>query len=245
MRSYIKRIQKIDSKFLNNEIIKWIIFYENFNSISLLIKSKNNSLTRIKILLDLNSIFHLLGFHYFENLDKFRNFKKLKKFIENKRSIKNLILSNNFENDESKEKAYKYFYSKFMSIKKINNIILLNLLSKKTFIPKDIFQKVIKPTNNKQNFDLIRNTDFIIKIKDLNLNKNVLLFTKKSSPKCNLYKKIFSKELLFNPYKYKNEKILILYIISLRFNSNNYFKTFDYEEYKIDSFAFDKKINNL
>ena len=241
MISYTKKIQKINSQFLNNEIFRWIIFYENFSSISLFIKWKNNSRMKIKILLDLKSIFHLLGFQYFENLSRFKNLNKLKKFIENEKNIKKLILSNNFENYESKEKACKYFYSKFMSIKKINNIVLLNLLSKKDSVLKDAFQEVIELVNNKKNTDLIKNTDFIIKIKDSNLNKNVSLFTKKSSPKSKLYKENFSKELLVNPYKSKNEEILILYIISLRFDNNNYFKTFDHKKHKIISFSFDKK----
>ena len=242
MRSYIKRIQNIDSEFLNNEIFKWINFYEKFYSISLLIKSKNNSRIRVKVLLDPKFIFHSLGFQYFKNLKKkFKNLDELKKFIEKKRNIKKLILSHKFENKKLREEKYEYFYSKFISIKKINQILFFNLSQKKYSISRNHFQEIIKLIDNKINSKLISKTDFIIKIKDFNSSKKILLFTTKSPIKCKLYKKIFSKKLTINPYKSKNEKILILYIRSLRLSNDKYLKKFKNEKYKIFSLSFDKK----
>ena len=250
MRKHIKKIRKMNSEILNNEILKWISLFENFHSISILIW-KNNSRKRIKVLLDPKFIFHSLNFHYSNKLkNRFKNLNQLKNFIKNKRSIKNLILTSDFKNKKEAENAYKYFYSKFKSVEKINKILSCTKLLKKHYIPKGIFQEVIKPIKNKENsslmkekFKLINETDFIIKIKDLNSEENVFLFTNISPPHCNSYRRIFSNELYSNPYisQPKNEKVLILFIRSLRIEDDNYLKKFKIKKNKISSSFFNKK----
>lgn len=243
MKKHIQRIKRINSKSLNKEILAWINLFENFHSISLLIK-KENSTTRVKVLLDPKFIFHSLGFKYFNNLkNRFKNLNQLKSFINNERSIKRLILSSNLKNKELRKNAYKYFYSKFMSIEKINKILSSTKSSKNHFIPKNIFQEIIKPTKNKKNSNLIKETDFIIKIDDLKTKDNILLFTNKSPFNCETYKRIFENVLYRNPYisKPKNEEVLILYIRSLRIEDEDYLKKFKSEKNKISSSFFNKK----